>query len=253
MERRYEQREGGEIKEQLREASFKPELIAANVRRLRKLVAGLGWKTGDTAWTGYREQNTYSDEDSSLKAAFVREAAADTAAELVWDIGCNDGAYSRIAAEHAGRVVASDADQATVEALYRGLRSSDQRRILPLVVDLADPSPGLGWRGRERLPLEARGRPGLTLALAVIHHISITANVPVAEFLSWLRELDSALVIEFPKREDPMVRRLLSGKREGSNADYSLETFEAELAARFEIDRSQPLPSGTRVLYLARP
>ena len=253
MERRYEEREGGDVKAELRKANFKPELIAANVRRLRKLVAGLGWKAGDTAWTGYREQNTYTDEDARIKAEFVREAAAGAEADLVWDIGCNDGAYSRIAAAHARGVVAFDSDQATVEALYRSLRSDDERRILPLVVDLADPSPGLGWRGRERLPLEARGRPGLTLALAVIHHVSITANVPVGEFLSWLRELNSALVIEFPKREDPMVRRLLSGKREGSNADYLLETFEAELAARFQIQRSQPLPSGTRVLYLARP
>jgi ribosomal protein L11 methylase PrmA len=253
MERRYEQREGGEVKEELRQASFKPELIAANVRRLRKLVAGLGWKAGDSAWTGYREQNTYSDEDAARKAAFVREAAAGSRAELVWDLGCNDGAYSRIAADHAGVVVACDADHATVEALYRALRSAGESRILPLVVDLGDPSPGLGWRGSERLPLEARGRPGLVLALAVVHHLSITANVPLGEVLTWLRWLDSALVIEFPKREDPMVRRLLSGKREGSNADYTLESFESELAARFRIERSEPLPSGNRVLYLARP
>jgi ribosomal protein L11 methylase PrmA len=253
LERRYEDREGGEIKEELKRANFKAELIKANVQRLRKLVSKLSWKAGDTAWTNYRTECTYSDADAERKAIFVREAAASVRPDLTWDMGCNDGAYSRIAAEHSDFVVAFDYDQATVDALYRSLRDSDERRILPLVANLADPSPGLGWRGLERRPLEDRGTPDLVLALALVHHVSITANVPLAEFLDWLLELDATLVIEFPKREDPMVRRLLSGKREGSNADYELETFERLLGERFDVERSEELPSGVRVLYLVRP
>jgi SAM-dependent methyltransferase len=253
LERRYEDREGGEVKEELRKANFKSDLIKANVQRLRKLVSRLSWKAGDTAWTNYRKECTYSDADAERKAEFVRDAAAAAQPDLCWDMGCNDGAYSRIAAEHSEYVVAFDYDQATVDALYRALRAEDERRILPLVANLADPSPGLGWRGLERRPLEDRGSPDLVLALALIHHVSITANVPIAEFLDWLRELDATLVIEFPKREDPMVRKLLSGKREGSNADYELETFERLLGERFDVERSEPLPSGARILYLARP
>jgi SAM-dependent methyltransferase len=253
LERRYEDREGGEVKEELRKANFKSDLIKANVQRLRKLVSRLSWKAGDTAWTNYRKECTYSDADAERKAEFVRDAAAAAQPDLCWDMGCNDGAYSRIAAEHSEYVVAFDYDQATVDALYRALRAEDERRILPLVANLADPSPGLGWRGLERRPLEDRGSPDLVLALALIHHVSITANVPIAEFLDWLRELDAMLVIEFPKREDPMVRKLLSGKREGSNADYELETFERLLGERFDVERSEPLPSGARILYLARP
>jgi hypothetical protein len=253
LERRYEERGSGEVKQDLKRANFKTELVKANVARLRKLIAKLGWKAGDTAWTNYRQECTYSDADAERKAAFVRESVAATRPDMVWDMGCNDGAYSRIAAESADRVIAFDYDHATVEALYRSLRSDGEQRILPLVGNLADPSPGLGWRGLERRPLEDRGTPDLALALALIHHVSITANVPVAEFLDWLIELDCALVIEFPTREDPMVTRLLSGKREGSNADYELETFERLLGERFEIERTEPLPSGTRVLYQARP
>jgi hypothetical protein len=253
LERRYEDREGGEVKEELRKANFKSDLIKANVQRLRKLVSRLSWKAGDTAWTNYRKECTYSDADAERKAEFVRDAAAAAQPDLCWDMGCNDGAYSRIAAEHSEYVVAFDYDQATVDALYRAVRAEDERRILPLVANLADPSPGLGWRGLERRPLEDRGSPDLVLALALIHHVSITANVPIAEFLDWLRELDATLVIEFPKREDPMVRKLLSGKREGSNADYEIETFERLLGERFEVERSEPLPSGARILYLARP
>jgi hypothetical protein len=253
LERRYEDRAAGDVKEELRKANFKTELIKANVQRLRKLVSKLSWRAGDTAWTNYRKECTYSDADAERKAAFVREAAASAQPGLTWDMGCNDGAYARIAAEQSDYVVAFDYDHATVEALYRSLQAEEERRILPLVANVADPSPGLGWRGLERRPLADRGTPDLVLALALIHHVSITANVPIAEFLDWLRELDAALVIEFPKREDPMVGRLLSGKREGSNADYELETFERLLGERFDVERSEPLPSGTRVLYLARP
>ncbi|MGH2981005.1 MAG: methyltransferase, partial [Solirubrobacterales bacterium] len=253
LERRYEDREGGEVKEELRKSNFKPELIRANLQRLRKLVSRLQWKAGETAWTNYRSECTYSDADAERKVDFVRAAASSVRSGLTWDMGCNDGAYSRIAAESSGYVVAFDYDQATVDALYRSLRDSDERRILPLVANLADPSPGLGWRGLERRPLEHRGAPDLALALALVHHVSITANVPLSEFLDWLHELDATLVIEFPKREDPMVRRLLSGKREGSNADYELETFERLLGERFDVERREELPSGVRVLYLAHP
>jgi SAM-dependent methyltransferase len=253
LERRYGEREGGEVKEELKQANFKPELIKANVSRLRRLVERLRWKAGDSAWTDYRRANTYSDEDAERKAGFVREALATRRRRLAWDLGCNDGAYARIAAEHADQVVAVDSDHATVEALYRGLRDERERRILPLVVDLADPSPGLGWRGRERRRLEERGDPDLVLALALVHHVSITANVPLAEFLDWLRDLEAEIVIEFPTREDPMVRRLLSGKREGSNADYELANFERRLGERFQVERSERLPSGLRVLYFVRP
>ena len=90
---------------------------------------------------------------------------------LVWDLGCNDGTYSRVAAEHAATVVAVDADHATVDGLYRALRDEGRTDILPLVMSVTDPSPDLGWRGLERARLERRGTPDLALALALIHHV----------------------------------------------------------------------------------
>ena len=91
------------------------------------------------------------------------------------------------------------------------------------------------------------------LALALIHHVSISANIPLAEFLDWARGLGSALLIEFPKRTDPMVRALLANKGKGANPDYDLENFEYELERRFNVEIREQLPSGERVLFLARP
>ena len=209
----------------------------------------LEYKPGRTAWTEYGATNTYSGEEAGRKAEFVRAAAARHPGGLVWDLGCNDGTYSRVAAESAATVVALDADHATVDGLYRSLRGRTD--ILPLVMSVTDPSPDLGWRGRERASLERRGTPDLVLCLALVHHVVITGNVPVREFLDWLRSLDCALVIEFPDREDAMVQRLLSGKNETANPDYDRVTFEHALGERFEVERSERLQS--RTLYEARP
>ncbi len=253
LERRNERRGRGEVRRELRGARFKPELIKANAERLAKLLRRLEWKPGASAWSEYRSANTYSDADAERKAEFVRRAADEVSPDLVWDLGANDGAYARIAAESARYVVACDSDHATVEALYRGLRADGVESILPLVVNLADPSPGLGWRGRERRPLADRGAPDLVLCLALIHHLSIAANVPLRELVDWLGDLGASLVIEFPTRDDPMVHRLLDAKRDADHPDYRLDGFERLLAERFTVERREPLPSGTRLLYLAQP
>ena len=183
----------------------------------------------------------------------MREVATSRDWNLVWDIGCNNGRYSRIAAEGARTVLAVDADQGPVELLYRDLRDERNDQILTLTMNLADPSPGLGWRGLERKSLPERGKPDLVLALALVHHVAISANVPVKEFIDWLASLDTALVIEFPTREDPMVKKLLAPKRDGLHPDYELDFFERTLNEAFEVERSERLESGTRVLYYARP
>ena len=238
-----------EIKRDLKRAGFHKELLDANLRKLEKLVRRLEFKPGRTAWTEYGTTNTYTDEEARRKAEFVRAAAARRPGGLTWDLGCNDGTYSRVAAEHADHVVAVDADHATVDGLYRALDGGGT--ILPLVMSVTDPSPDLGWRGTERASLERRGTPDLVLALALVHHVVITGNVPVTHFLDWLRDLDCAVVIEFPDREDSMVQRLLSGKAPTANPDYDRETFERALGERFDVVRTERL--GTRTLYEVHP
>jgi len=178
----------------------------------------------------------------------VREAGH---ARLAWDLGANDGRFAR--AVNADNVVAVDGDERVVGELFAALRDEGSRTILPLVVDLADPSPGRGWRGVERRRLEERGRPDLVLCLALVHHLAIGRNVPFAELVRWLRGLDSRLVIEFAGRDDPMVQRLLAAKRAETHEDYGRDQFERALREAFELERQEELSAGTRTLYLARP
>jgi hypothetical protein len=253
LEQRYEGSSQKEVKHDLKEAGFGPELIKANVKGLTKLIRGMEWAPGGSEWSDYGETCTYSDEESREKAEFVREAAAGRQRTLAWDIGANDGRYTRIAADHADYTVAMDIDHLTVDRLHRGLRDAGRDDILTLVVNLADPSPGLGWRGRERKPLEGRGRPDLVLCLALVHHLAITANVPLVEVVAWLASLGATLVVEFPTREDPMVQRLLAAKREETHADYDLAEFERILGDAFEVQRRAELQGGRRVIFQAHP
>jgi hypothetical protein len=251
LEARYADRPA-QVKAEVKRV-FKKELIVANVRKMRKLVERLSWDPPAGVWTAYGERNSYTDEDARRKDDFVRQVATAQPWNLVWDIGANNGRYSRIAAEGAKTVVAVDADQGPVELLYRDLREEGNEQILTLTMNLADPSPGLGWRGLERRAMPDRGKPDLVLALALVHHVAISANVPVKEFVDWLASLGSALVIEFPTREDPMVKKLLAPKRDGLHPDYELGYFERTLNEAFEVERSERSGSGTRVLYFARP
>jgi hypothetical protein len=250
LEGRYADRE---VKSDLKKAGFNTELIRANARKLRKLVERLEWEPGRTAWSDYGEATPYDEADAAAKDAFVRQAAGLRRRRLLWDLGCNDGRYTRIAAAEADYAVAVDADIAVVEALFRALRAEGSESILPLVGNVADPSPGLGWRGMERRPLADRSRPELTLCLALVHHVSLSGNIPVRAFLDWLADLKTELVIEFPTRDDPMVRRLLTRKGHAANPDYETESFERALSERWRVERREVLPSGTRILYRATP
>jgi hypothetical protein len=237
-----------DVRSELKAAGFKKELIEANVRRLKKLVERLSPKRSRSEWAGYREAAPYSGEDAERKERFVREAGP---ARLAWDLGANDGRFSR--ALQAEYVLALDGDERVVGELYVALQAEGSQKILPLVVDLADASPARGWRGAERQRLEQRGRPDLVLCLALVHHLAIGRNVPFGELVGWLRSLGARLAIEFADRDDPMVGRLLRAKRVETHEAYSRDEFEGALRAEFEVMRREELGSGTRTLYLANP
>jgi hypothetical protein len=252
LDRRYENR-GGEIRSDLQQAGFDLRLVEANVAKMTDLVRRLQPQGATSAWADYRTTCSYDEHDAAEKEDFVRRVVGSKQRRLVWDLGCNDGRFSRIASTGAKHVVAIDSDRHVVDALYRTLRADDERKILPLVVDLSDPSPAVGWSNAERATLVERGRPELVLCLALVHHLSISGNVPLREVVAWLRGLDSELVIEFPERDDPMVQRLLGAKREDAHPDYSRERFEALLRDSFGIAHSVELTSGMRTLYHALP
>jgi SAM-dependent methyltransferase len=246
LDRRY----GGSsenVRSSLKTAGFNQELILVNVRKMQKLIKKLDWEASGSEWGDYAEFHNYSDDDLRHKEAFVRDAIAGEQPETVWDIGCNTGQFSRIAAAHASEVVAMDIDHVAVERLYRDKEAPEN--ILPLLQNLADPSPNWGWRNRERSDLKSRSQPDLVLCLALIHHLVISANIPLPDFIEWLAGLTDKLVIEYVSRKDDKVKTLLRNK-EDKYQDYSRKALETALVSHFEIRRKEEVNQGDRTLYL---
>ena len=238
------------VRQQIKSAGMTPEMIARNVSQLRKLLRDLHLPKESTTWSDYSRSH-YTDDALARKEAFVRESVTGRSLELVWDLGCNDGRFSRIAADAAATVVAMDADSGSIKRLYGDLRKEGRKNILPLLMNVANPSPAQGWASSERASLVERGKPDLTLALALVHHLVISANVPLGAVVEWLAQVTRELVIEFISKQDPMVQRLLLNK-DDTYSDYTLEAFEHHLQQRFRIVRREELPGGTRALYHAR-
>jgi SAM-dependent methyltransferase len=240
-----------DVRRELRDAGFGKELIRANVRRLKRLVRRLAPRPAPSGWANYEHNTTYDAAERQQKEVFVRRAVEAQTWNLVWDLGCNTGRFARIAVRHARSVVAIDADAETIERLYQQLRAEGCAKILPLVVDVADPPPNRGWRGLERKGLAERGRPDLIVCLALLHHLVLGTGIPLREVVNWLAESCQNIVIEFVTRDDPMAQALLRHKDE-QYPDYSLSFFEQCLGERFEVLHREPLSSGTRILYHGR-
>jgi len=240
------------VKNTLQSVGFSKELINNNVSNLRKTIEKLSWKRSRSQWSNYMNEHSYSDADHESKKSFVHEVTASRQWNLVWDLGCNTGTFSRIVAENSRYVLAMDTDHLAIEFLYQELKKEGNSKILPLVCNVADPSPNLGWRELERKNLISRGKPDLVVCLALIHHIVISSNIPLNEFIDWLASLESSLIIEFVTKDDPLVRKLLRNK-EDQYRDYEKNYFENCLSASFEIIQSTELKSGMRKLYYAKP
>lgn len=242
------------VRREVKDVGFSRDLIKANVRGLKKLVSRLEWSRARSQWSHYEKEHNYDDVDRATKERFVEKAAAAGDFELAWDLGANTGFFSRLLAKHVGYVVALEGDGLAAEELYRSLKqeSPERANILPLVMNLANPSPGHGWLGLERRGLSDRGRPDLVVALALLHHLVIAANVPMAELIGWFHSLGAYLVVEMVTKEDPMVKRLLLNKDDLYD-DYERDFFERLLEQRFEIIERVELSSGSRFIYSARP
>ena len=217
---------------------------------LRSGIDALTWRPkAGMDWADYYQRTNYSQEAWSDKQAVVERFLDLAAPEIVWDLGANTGVFSRLAARRAKMVVALDADAAAVEANYRQCASDGETRVLPLVVDLTNPSPGVGWDNRERPALLDRGRPDILLALALVHHLAIGNNLPLAQIAQSFARLGDTFVVEFVPKTDSQVRRMLE-TREDIFTDYSQQGFERAFARHFRIRESHRIRGSERQLYL---
>ena len=222
------------------------------VDSLEAAVRGLSWQAAGTEWADYETQHGYEAAAHETKKQLVAAQLAVARPRVVWDLGANTGTFSRVALDAgAERVVAFDVDPAAVDRAYRRLAEAKEQRILPLVMDLVNPSPSLGWAHAERPSLAARAEADCVLALALVHHLAIGNNVPLPDIAAFLAALAPWVVLEFVPKQDPQTQRLLRS-REDVFATYDAAGFEAAVVPHFEIVRRDAVVGTERTLYLLR-
>jgi len=223
---------------------------------LRGIVDSLGgalrrlrWQPGGTEWADYYNDTNYSSAALTAKKALVSDYLDRLELGTVWDLGANNGMFSRLASERGIPTVASDIDPAAVEFNYLECRKRDDELLLPLLMDLTNPSPALGWGHDERMSFLDRGPADAVLALALIHHLAISNNVPLPKLAEFFQRAGRALIIEFVPKEDSQVQRLLA-TREDVFPDYRQDRFEEAFAEYFRIETQQAVEGSERTLYL---
>ena len=218
---------------------------------LTRTVEGLRWLPEGTTWAGYTDDNNYAGESYEAKKHLVAELLDASGGRVCWDLGANTGDFSRLAVGRGLRTVAWDLDPAAVERNYRRTKEAGETRLLPLLQDLSNPSPDLGWGLSERPGLLARADADVILALALIHHLRIGGLVPLARIADLFADLAPTAIVEWVPKEDSQVGRLLAS-REDVFDDYTETGFEAAFATRFETLRKAPIPGTVRTLYHLR-
>ncbi len=231
--------------------TFGEAALQASVDSLASTVQSLDWRMPQTTWGDYYTDTNYSDAAFAHKREIVSAALDRLAPATVWDVGGNDGTFSRLASGRGIATICFDMDPAAVEKNYRQAKGGAERHLLPLLLDLANPSGRYGWANEERDGLVDRGPVDAALALALVHHLAIGHNVPLERIAEFFSRLGRALVIEFVPKEDSQVQRLLAS-RDDIFDTYTAGHFERAFSALFEIVDVTPIRESARTIYVMR-
>ena len=218
---------------------------------LKGAVSRLNWRPGGTEWGEYYDDTNYSDSSLQTKKDLVGKMLDRTDSRTVWDVGANNGYFSQVASERGLFTLAADIDPSAVEQNWRACRKGGRPHMLPLVMDLTNPSPALGWGHRERDSFLDRGPADTVIALALVHHLAISNNVPLDRLAEFFARAGRHLIIEFVPKTDSQVQRLLA-TREDVFPTYNQAGFEQAFSGRFEIVDQTGIQGSERTLYLMR-
>jgi hypothetical protein len=218
---------------------------------LESTVKRLKWQPVGTEWADYYHDTNYSQEAFEHKKTTVAGFLDRVRPATVWDLGANVGIFSRLASDRGIPTVSFDVDTAAVEKNYLDSVARGETNILPLVLDLTNPSPGIGWENKERMSLKERGPADVVLALALVHHLAISNNVPFFKIAGFLSDIGHRLIVEFIPKSDSQIQRLLA-TRDDIFPDYTRPAFEQEFNRYFTIDDWTDIRESQRTLYLMR-
>jgi hypothetical protein len=243
--------EDGKTKEKIRKIKISKFNYLALIDNLIRLVEGMRVKEAVTEWMDYYNNTNYSETAFKSKESIIANFIEEMNFSNIWDLGANDGTFARVALNHGvSGVVAFDIDPLAVERNYYNAKRNGEN-ILPLVLDLTNPSPGIGFANRERVPIGMRGKPDCILALALIHHLAISNNLPFDKIAAMFSEQSDNLIIEFVPKEDSQAQVLLATRKD-IFLNYNQSEFEAAFKNYYDILRTETVAESQRTIYLFR-
>lgn len=232
-------------------ATVSRQNLITMVQHLTTTIQNLSWNPPEGEWSRYISGDSYHLEALKDKKRIIQEYFDVVKPKVVWDIGANTGTFSRIASMHNTFVLSIDSDPLCVEYNYQQVKQNRENGILPLLVDCVNPSPAIGWANRERQTLFDRGPCDMALALAFVHHIALSNNVPFELIAQWFSQFSKTIAIEFVPKDDPKVQSMLAS-RESEFPDYTVDAFENAFKKYFSILRRDSIVHSSRVLYLMK-
>jgi len=235
----------------VRERRVRPVSLAGLAESLESLVRRLSFPLKKTEWAHYYQETNYTPEGFEWKKKIIEEFLDVMKPDSVWDLGANTGVFSRLASRRGIKTVAFDVDFIAVELNYRDCLDKNEKNLLPLLMDLTNPTPAIGWENRERKSLLERGPADAVFALALLHHLAISNNLPFPKIAEFLSRVCRWLVIEFVPKTDSQVQRLLA-TREDIFDQYTQPDFEREFNRFFVIEKVVPIKETKRTLYLMK-
>ncbi len=224
------------------------------IQNLENTVNSINLSKYKTEWGEYYSNTNYTDDSFDAKKDIIKCSQEKISPKNVWDMGCNTGVFSRIFSDNGAKVTAFDIDRLAIERAYLTTKEKNEKNIFPLIFDISNPSPALGFNNQERKTLIERakdviGGVDLTLALALIHHLRITYSVPFEYLSKFFSQISRYLIIEFVKKEDSKIQTMLLN-REDIFDDYTVENFEAEFGKIYNIIEKRFIPNTERIMYL---
>jgi len=225
--------------------------LLAIVDNLESVIKNLKLKKTKTEWGEYYSFTNYAKKSFEQKKDLVKKYIETVKPKIVWDLGANTGEFSRITGDKNILTVSFDVDYLAVEKNYLKVKENNETRILPLILDLVNPTPAIGWLNQERKSIINRGPCDLVMALALIHHLAISNNIPLEYIADFFSKIGRYLMIEFIPKEDSQMKKLLS-RREDIFSKYDQLNFEKVFLNHFKIISSHKIINSERTLYLMK-
>ncbi len=219
------------------------------INSLENTIRKLNWNSASSEWGDYYSITNYSDKAFQTKKIIILAMLKKINPDSVWDMGANNGLFSRLASDQKIYTVAFDIDPIAINQCYSEVKAKKEIHLLPLILDLSNPSSGIGWANRERMSLMERGPVSTIFALAIIHHLAISNNVPLENIAELFSELCQYLIIEFIPKNDSQVQKLLKN-REDIFINYTTEGFVKAFSKFFSLKDCKPIEDSDRKIYL---